>query len=177
MYALFAQPANVGRRPRAVVAAGIVKDEIIRLIRLTHETLTGDFAIKFPRIGVAGLNPHAGEDGLFGDEEQREIAPAIEQAVASGINTAGPFPPDTVFHRAAAGEFDAVVSMYHDQGLIPFKMLHFADGVNVTIGLPLVRTSVDHGTAYDIAGKGIAEPTSLVAAFRMAERIIMNRGK
>ncbi|MBU1741103.1 MAG: 4-hydroxythreonine-4-phosphate dehydrogenase PdxA [Proteobacteria bacterium] len=127
-----------------------------------------------PRLGVAGLNPHAGEGGLFGDEEARIIAPAIEAARRSGLDAVGPLPPDTVFFRAAAGEFDAVVAMYHDQGLIPLKLLHFHDAVNVTLGLPFPRTSVDHGTALDIAGAGRADPGSMLAAIRtaafMAER-------
>ena len=153
------------------------REEVFRLIRLTHRTLCGDFGIRRPRIGVAGLNPHAGEDGLFGDEENRAIVPAIAGSVAAGWQVTGPLPPDTVFYRAMAGEFDAVVCMYHDQGLIPFKLIHFIDGVNVTMGLPVVRTSVDHGTAYDIAGKGVANPASLEAACRMATAIVANRSK
>lgn len=147
---------------------------IERLIALTHQALQEDFGIKDPVIAVAGLNPHAGEDGLFGREEIECIAPAVEKAKRYA-KVMGPFPPDTLFHQAARGRLDAVVCMYHDQGLIPFKLLHFADGVNVTIGLPIVRTSVDHGTAYDIAGKGVANPESLVAAYQMAEEIVRNR--
>jgi len=146
-----------------------------RLINITGCALRDDFGISTPRIAVAGLNPHAGEGGMFGDEEGKVIAPAIEKARAEGWQVTGPFPPDTVFFKAAAGDFDAVVCMYHDQGLIPFKLLHFADGVNVTLGLSIVRTSVDHGTAYDIAGKGIASQESLVAAVELATRIIGNR--
>ena len=112
----------------------------------------------FPRIGVAGLNPHGGEGGLFGKEEKQVIIPAVDKAASLDWNVTGPLPPDTIFNKAVDGTFDAVVAMYHDQGLIPFKLLHFADGVNVTMGLPIVRTSVDHGTAYDIAGKGVADP-------------------
>ena len=116
----------------------------------------------------------AGEGGLFGDEEARIIAPAI--AASSGLGeVSGPWPPDTIFHKAAAGQYDAVIAMYHDQGLIPFKLLHFQDGVNVTLGLPLVRTSVDHGTAYDIAGQNLADPSSLAAALAMAQTIVANR--
>jgi 4-hydroxythreonine-4-phosphate dehydrogenase len=148
--------------------------EIIDCIRTTSHALQRDFGIARPRIAVAGLNPHAGEQGLFGDEEQRIIAPAIAQAVEDAEIT-GPWPPDTIFHKAAAGQFDAVVAMYHDQGLIPFKLLHFTDGVNVTLGLPVVRTSVDHGTAYDIAGTGQADPTSLWAALTMAQSIVAHR--
>jgi 4-hydroxythreonine-4-phosphate dehydrogenase len=163
--------------PLARVPDMLDQEEVFRLIRLTHHTLCEDFGIRLPRIGVAGLNPHAGEGGLFGDEENRAIVPAIAGSVAAGWQVTGPLPPDTVFHRAMAGEFDAVVCMYHDQGLIPFKLIHFIDGVNVTMGLPIVRTSVDHGTAYDIAGKGLASPASLEAACRLAAAIAINRGK
>ncbi len=137
-------------------------------IRLTDAALKTRFGIKRPRIAVAGLNPHAGEDGLFGDEETQKIAPAIDAARKTGIDVSGPHPADSLFYHAARGAYDAVICMYHDQGLIPFKMLHFRDGVNTTLGLPIIRTSVDHGTAYDIAGKGIADPGSLLAAVRMA---------
>ncbi len=121
-----------------------------------------------PRVAVAGLNPHAGEGGLMGHEEAREITPAIADARAEGIDASGPYPPDTVFMRARRGEFDMVVAQYHDQGLIPVKYLGIDQGVNVTIGLPFVRTSVDHGTAFEIAGRGIADPSSLRAAFDLA---------
>ncbi len=124
-----------------------------------------------PRIAVAGLNPHAGEGGLFGDEEQRIIAPAIAAARAAGVDAQGPYPPDTVFMRARRGEFDLVVAMLHDHGLIPVKYLGVEEGVNVTLGLPFVRTSPDHGTAFDIAGQGRADPASLIAALRMARRL------
>lgn len=155
---------------------GLLSVEAVeRLIRITGRALRDDFGIKTPRIAVAGLNPHAGEGGMFGDEEARCIAPAIKKAESEGWQVEGPFPPDTVFFKAANGDFDAVVCMYHDQGLIPFKLLHFADGVNVTLGLPIVRTSVDHGTAYDIAGKGIASPASLAAAVGVAATIVENR--
>ena len=124
-----------------------------------------------PRIAVAGLNPHAGEGGLFGDEEIRFIAPAVQDARAAGIDAQGPFPPDTVFMRARRGQFDLVVAMIHDHGLIPVKYLGIDDGVNVTLGLPFVRTSPDHGTAFDIAGRGVADPSSLIAALAMARRL------
>ncbi len=137
-------------------------------IRITHEALRERFGIANPAIAVSGLNPHAGEGEMFGDEEARLIEPAVLQAAASGMNVAGPFPPDTLFYHAVDGPYDAVVCMYHDQGLIPFKMIHFSDGVNTTLGLPIIRTSVDHGTAYDIAGKGLADPGSLSAAIRLA---------
>ncbi|OGQ96165.1 MAG: 4-hydroxythreonine-4-phosphate dehydrogenase PdxA [Deltaproteobacteria bacterium RIFOXYD12_FULL_57_12] len=161
--------------PLAAVPASLSRSDLVRVIRLAGRSLQKDFGISSPRIAVAGLNPHAGEGGIFGVEEQVVIGPAIEEAAAAGWVLSGPWPPDTVFHRAATGEFDAVVCMYHDQGLIPFKLLHFEDGVNVTLGLPLVRTSVDHGTAYDIAGRGLARPTSLAAAFAMAVAIARNR--
>ncbi|MCF6291389.1 MAG: 4-hydroxythreonine-4-phosphate dehydrogenase PdxA [Desulfobacterales bacterium] len=159
------------------VPALLTREEVLRVIMLTGRSLKQDFGIRAPRVAVAGLNPHAGESGLFGDEEERIIGPAIAAAEASGLAVSGPFPPDTVFHRAGAGDFDAVVCMYHDQGLIPFKLLHFVDGVNVTIGLPLVRTSVDHGTAYDIAGQGKADPSSLAAAYGLAEDIVSSRSQ
>ncbi len=159
----------------ATVAGALRRPEVERLIRLTGSALQQDFGIKQPRLAVAGFNPHGGEDGLFGDEEETIIAPAVQAMRAQGFAVDGPLPPDTVFVKAAAGDFDAVVCMYHDQGLIPFKLLHFADGVNVTLGLPIVRTSVDHGTAYDIAGQGVADPTSLREACRLAARIGANR--
>ncbi len=157
------------------VAQDLSIDKIVKLIDLSGRSLQHDFGINHPRMAVAGINPHAGEGGIFGDEERRLIAPAIAKARGSGWRVEGPFPPDTVFNKAVHGEFDLVVCMYHDQGLIPFKLLHFADGVNVTIGLPIIRTSVDHGTAYDIAGKSKASPVSLAAAFAMASLIAENR--
>ena len=127
---------------------------------------------KRPRLAVAGVNPHAGENGLFGQEEQRILAPAIAELQSQGFLIAGPHSPDTVFHRAAQGEFDVVICAYHDQGLIPFKLLAFSTGVNVTLGLPIVRTSPDHGTALDLAGRGQADPRSMIAAIRLAGRIV-----
>ncbi|MDH4333384.1 MAG: 4-hydroxythreonine-4-phosphate dehydrogenase PdxA [Desulfobulbaceae bacterium] len=161
----------------AEVPGAITREAVLRMITITGRALRDDFGVAQPRMAVAGLNPHAGEDGMFGDEEQRVIAPAVAAGRRAGWQVEGPFPPDTVFHKAATGRFDAVVCMYHDQGLIPFKLLHFSDGVNVTLGLPIVRTSVDHGTAYDIAGKGLADPASLAAAVSMAEAIVANRQK
>ncbi|MDG4476999.1 4-hydroxythreonine-4-phosphate dehydrogenase PdxA [Thiovibrio frasassiensis] len=161
----------------AEVPGAITFESVLRMISITGRALRDDFNLPHPRLAVAGLNPHAGEDGMFGDEEHRIIGPAVAAARRDGWLVEGPFPPDTVFHKAAAGRFDAVVCMYHDQGLIPFKLLHFSDGVNVTLGLPIVRTSVDHGTAYDIAGKGVADPASLAAAVFMAETIVANRRK
>ena len=128
-----------------------------------------------PRLAVAGLNPHAGEHGLFGDEEMHEISPAVEDARARGWNVVGPVSPDTVFARAKRGDFDGVVAMYHDQGHIPFKMTEFELGVNVTVGLPIIRTSVDHGTAYDIAGKGVADPKNMVQAIALAADMARRR--
>jgi 4-hydroxythreonine-4-phosphate dehydrogenase len=129
------------------------------------------FGVASPRIAVAGLNPHAGEQGLFGDEERRTIVPAIDTCRARGINVAGPFPADTVFVRAVRGEFDVVVACYHDQGLIPVKLVAFGEAVNVTLGLPIIRTSVDHGTAFDIAGQGVADPGSMITAVCLAARL------
>ncbi len=150
-------------------------DSVLQTLRITHRAV-GAALGRAPRIGVAGLNPHAGEGGLFGREEIDTIAPAIAAARAEGIDARGPYAPDTVFMRARAklgqpGEFDVVVAMYHDQGLIPVKYLGVEQGVNVTLGLPLVRTSPDHGTAFDIAGTGVADAASLVAAIRMARQL------
>jgi 4-hydroxythreonine-4-phosphate dehydrogenase len=131
--------------------------------------------IEHPRIAVAGLNPHAGEGGLFGDQEAREIAPACRAARGRGLNVSDPQPPDTVFLRATQGAYDIVVAMYHDQGHIPMKLLAFDDGVNVSIGLPIIRTSVDHGTAFDIAGTGQARETSLLAAIEVARQMVESK--
>ncbi len=161
--------------PLAEVPARLTRAGLQELIGITSQALRSDFGLARPRLAVAGLNPHSGEEGLFGREEETVIRPAIREARAAGIEVRGPIPPDTVFVQAAAGHFDAVVCMYHDQGLIPFKLLHFKDGVNVTLGLPIVRTSVDHGTAYDIAGKGLADAASLQAAVEMAAVISTNR--
>jgi len=157
------------------VVSALDPAKIEKLIIMTGRALQVDFGIENPRLAVAALNPHAGEGGMFGDEEDRLIRPAIDKAIAGGWQVEGPFPPDTIFYRASQGQFDGVVCMYHDQGLIPFKLLHFEDGVNVTLGLPIVRTSVDHGTAYDIAGLGKASSASLEAAFSLATDIVLNR--
>ncbi|MBI3695183.1 MAG: 4-hydroxythreonine-4-phosphate dehydrogenase PdxA [Acidobacteria bacterium] len=127
------------------------------------------------RIAVAGLNPHCGENGLFGAEDRDRIFPAVADAVAAGLNVIGPISPDTVFYRAASGEFAMVVAMYHDQGHIPSKLIAFQETVNVTLGLPIIRTSVDHGTAFDIAGKNLADPTNMIWAIEMALRLVHNR--
>ena len=146
-------------------------DTILSTIRIANDSLQRQFGLAKPRLAVLALNPHAGEGRLFGDEEARYILPAIEAARAEGIDASGPHSADTLFHFAVQGHYDAVVCMYHDQGLIPLKLLHFADSVNVTLGLPIVRTSVDHGTAYDLAGTGKASPASLVAALKMADQM------
>jgi len=154
----------------------VKKGRILTVIRLAHQALH-DLGSKKKRIGVAGLNPHAGEGGLFGREEIEEIAPAVEAAKAEGIKASGPFSPDTLFHRLKLGEFDAIVAMYHDQGHIPLKLIGFDRGVNVTVGLPIIRTSVDHGTAFDIAGTGTANPRSMVEAILLAAKLVRGRQK
>ena len=153
-------------------------DNVLQTLQITHQSVQAMLG-RAPRIAVAGLNPHAGEGGLFGSEEQVIIAPAVATARAQGLDVSGPFAPDTVFMRARAtndkpGEFDVVVAMYHDQGLIPVKYLGVEKGVNVTLGLPLVRTSPDHGTAFDIAGTGRADASSLIAAIGMARRLTIS---
>jgi 4-hydroxythreonine-4-phosphate dehydrogenase len=149
-------------------------DAVLQTLRIAHHAALAWLPAP-PRIAVAGLNPHAGEGGLFGDEEIRIIAPAVAQAQAEGIVASGPHAPDTVFMRARRGEFDLVVAMLHDHGLIPVKYLGVEQGVNVTLGLPFVRTSPDHGTAFDIVGQGAADPASLVAALRLARRLATRR--
>ncbi|SPF40016.1 4-hydroxythreonine-4-phosphate dehydrogenase [Candidatus Sulfopaludibacter sp. SbA4] len=152
----------------AILAAK--KDRICTILRLTTDAMRR--LRTNPRIAVAGLNPHAGENGLFGDEEIQEIRPAVEWAQQQGMPVDGPFPPDTVFYMAVRRkQFDAVVCMYHDQGHVPLKLLDFEGGVNITLGLPIIRTSVDHGTAFDIAGKGVASTVSLVRALEYAARL------
>jgi 4-hydroxythreonine-4-phosphate dehydrogenase len=153
----------------------ISPDLVLKMIRLTDQAMKIDFGRKAPRIAVAALNPHAGEGGLFGDEERRKILPAVQAAQLDGIDVSGPYPADTLFWRAKRGEFDAVVALYHDQALIPIKLLAFGDAVNVTLGLPFVRTSVDHGTAYDIAGRGVADPGSFRSALTLAIEMAKNR--
>ena len=150
------------------VPARLSAERILKTAAIADTALRQQFGLERPRLALAALNPHASEDGLFGDEEARMLGPAALQAAARGINLAGPFPADTLFHRAAGGEFDAVICPYHDQALIPFKLLHFSDGVNVTLGLPFIRTSVDHGTAFDLAGQGLADPSSMKAAILLA---------
>lgn len=147
---------------------------ILECIRLGNRACQG-LGIVRPRVAVAGLNPHAGENCLFGNEDRAEIAPAVVQAQMEGIDASGPHPPDTVFARTASGDFDLVVAMYHDQGHIPVKLHGFDTGVNVTIGLPILRVSVDHGTAFDIAGRGIARDSSLLEAIRIATQMVIAR--
>jgi 4-hydroxythreonine-4-phosphate dehydrogenase len=155
----------------ADVPQAISTEDIVVVGCTAAESLRRYFAIGEPRLALCGLNPHASDGSRFGTEELRLIEPAVVELRHSGINTRGPLPSDTCFLRAARGEFDAVVAMYHDQGLIPVKLLAFDDAVNVTLGLPIVRTSVDHGTAYDIAGRGVASPRSLIAAILLAVRM------
>ena len=154
----------------ADVPKALTVESLAATIRLTATELPR-FGYPRPRIAVAGLNPHAGEHGLFGCEEETAIGPAIEACRADGIDASGPFPADTLFVRARRGEFDVVVACYHDQGLIPVKLLAFGQAVNVTLGLPIIRTSVDHGTAFDIAGRGVADPESMIAAVLLAARL------
>jgi len=163
------------------------EDRVLRVIRLAHQTMNG-LGVARPRIAVCGLNPHAGEDGLFGDEEKTQIIPAVESARREGLDVHGPLPADTLFSRARGGEFDIVVAMYHDQGHVPVKTLGFTydetrgqwtglSGVNVTVGLPFLRVSVDHGTAFDRAWKGIANPESMLEAIDVAARMLTARGR
>jgi len=171
--ALVTNHLALARVPRAVTASGI-----LGTITVTHTALRGDFGIAKPRIAVCAMNPHAGESGAFGDEEKRLVLPALARARRLGIAASGPYPADSVFFRAAAGEFDAVVALYHDQGLIPVKLLDAVAGepaVNVTLGLPIVRTSPDHGVAYDLAGKGEASEESMWAALALAVKLARGR--
>jgi 4-hydroxythreonine-4-phosphate dehydrogenase len=153
----------------------LTQPKIEKGIRLAHLAMTTLFGVKKPRIGIAALNPHAGEQGLFGDEEARVIAPAAQAAQARGILASNPMPADTLFGKAARGDYDAIVALYHDQGLIPLKMVAFGSCVNLTVGLPIIRTSVDHGTAFDIVGKGVADPGSLIEAVTLAARLAQKR--
>jgi len=157
--------------PLKDVSRWISKDRILSTLRLTDEGMKEYFGIPHPKIAVLGLNPHCGEGGLLGEEEKKEILPAIAEAKLLGMDVEGPFPADSFFNISGRYAFDAVISMYHDQGLIPIKMLDFKEAVNFTLGLPFVRTSVDHGTAYDIAGKGLADPSNLVKAIQTAANL------
>src|SRR5262249_677329 len=144
-------------------------------LELTHRSLRNFFGIRRPRIAVAALNPHGGEEGIFGDEEKKVIVPAMRSVKIKGIAAYGPFPADSLFHQAVRGDYDAVVCMYHDQGLIPLKLHDFFGGVALTLGPPFIRTSVDHGTAYDIAGKNRADPTSMKEAILLAAQLASKR--
>ena len=157
--------------PLQKVAQWITKERVLSIIRLAGEGLKKYFGIPRPRVAVLGLNPHAGEEGLLGIEEEKEIVPAIEKARSQGIKVEGPFPADSFFNLSGSSSFDAVVAMYHDQGLIPMKMFDFQRSVNFTLGLPFIRTSVGHGTAYDIAGKGLADPNNLINAILLASNL------
>jgi 4-hydroxythreonine-4-phosphate dehydrogenase len=156
--------------PLAAVPRLLTREVMEQTIDLAARELPR-FGVARPRLGVAGLNPHAGEHGLFGREEQQVIEPAVACCRSRGVDVSGPFPADTLFVRARRGEFDAVIACYHDQGLIPVKLVAFGRAVNVTLGLPIIRTSVDHGTAFDIAGSGVADPESMIAAVLLAARL------
>jgi 4-hydroxythreonine-4-phosphate dehydrogenase len=156
--------------PLANVSGLLTVADVSRTIVMTADWLH-HLGVTAPRVAMAGLNPHAGESGLLGSEDEAILRPAVAEAARQGVGASGPWPSDTVFVRAVRGEFDAVVACYHDQGLIPVKLLAFGQAVNVTIGLPIVRTSVDHGTAFDIAGRGVADHGSLVSAVRLAARL------
>ncbi|MCB1529603.1 MAG: 4-hydroxythreonine-4-phosphate dehydrogenase PdxA [Rhodospirillales bacterium] len=158
------------------VPAAVTQDMILRKAHMVAAALRQDFGIGAPRLAVAGLNPHAGEGGAFGREEIEVILPAIERLKAEGLDISGPHPADTMFHDAARKTYDAALCMYHDQALIPLKTLDFYGGVNVTLGLPIVRTSPDHGTALNIAGHGIARPDSLISAIKTADKMVQSRG-
>jgi len=160
--------------PLAEVPRLITVDLLTNVIELTARELPR-FGVPSPRLALAGLNPHAGEEGLLGDEEERVMRPVVDAMRARGVQISGPYPGDTVFVRASRGEFDAVIACYHDQGLIPVKLLAFGESVNVTLGLPIIRTSVDHGTAFDIAGTGVADPASMIAATLLAARLAATR--
>ena len=160
--------------PLVEVSAKITPELVDETVALTVDAMAL-FGQPRPRLVLAGLNPHAGEGGVIGTEDDRVLAPAVERARARGVNISGPIPGDTVFVRASRGEFDCVIACYHDQGLIPVKLLAFGTAVNVTIGLPIIRTSVDHGTAFDIAGKGIADPGSMIAAVTLAAEMAQSK--
>jgi 4-hydroxythreonine-4-phosphate dehydrogenase len=157
--------------PLADAPSTLTRELIVSTARIVAADLRDRFGIARPRLAVAGLNPHAGEEGAIGREEIETIRPAIAQLRAEGLEVTGPHPADTMFHEAARARYDVALAMYHDQGLVPFKTLAFDSGVNVTLGLPFIRTSPDHGTAFDIAGKGLANPTSLIEAARLAARL------
>lgn len=168
-------PATIHIALRDVPGA-LTPETLKSVLRITHAALIRDFAIATPRIAVAGLNPHAGEGGKMGWEDARIITPVLDELRATGMQITGPHPADTMFHAGARARYDAAVAMYHDQALIPIKTIDFAGGVNVTLGLPFIRTSPDHGTAFDIAGQGVADATSLIAALNMAADMAQRKG-
>ena len=171
--ALVTNHLQLARVPKAVTASGV-----LGTLTVTHTALRQDFGVARPRLALCAMNPHGGEGGAFGDEEKRLLVPALARARKLGIAASGPYPADSVFFRAVAGEFDAVIALYHDQGLIPVKLLDAVlkdPAVNVTLGLPIVRTSPDHGVAYDLAGKGEASPASMAAALRLAAELAARR--
>ena len=172
--ALRVVPVTIHLSLRHALAA-LTTGAIVRVATTTHAALRRDFGIDAPRLAVAGLNPHAGEEGALGDEERTLIRPAIDALRRAGIDATGPCPPDAMFTERARPTYDAAICMYHDQALIPLKTLDFDRGVNVTLGLPVVRTSPDHGTAFDIAGRGLARPDSLLAALALAAELARNR--
>ena len=157
--------------PLKDISRWITAKRIFSTIRLTDEGMKKYFGVAHPKIAVLGLNPHCGEEGLLGEEKKKEILPAIAEAKSSGMDVEGPFPADSFFNLSGRYNFDVVISMYHDQGLIPVKMFGFREAVNFTLGLPFIRTSVDHGTAYDIAGKGLADPANLLKAISTAANL------
>lgn len=161
--------------PLKEAIAQLTAQDLFEKISLLAHTLQQDFGLDQPHIAVAGLNPHAGEGGLFGEEERKEVLPAVALAKKVGIDVSGPFAADTLFYKLKQGKFDAVLALYHDQALIPIKLLAFGEGVNVTVGLPFIRTSVDHGTAYDIAGMGLANAGSLIEAVKLAAEMAIRR--
>ncbi|MGA2286964.1 4-hydroxythreonine-4-phosphate dehydrogenase PdxA [Bradyrhizobium sp.] len=173
--ALAVVPVTIHLSLRAAISQ-LSRDLIVSTVRIVVADLKARFGLAHPRLALSGLNPHAGEDGSLGTEEQTIVAPAVEILRADGIEIRGPLPADTMFHDAARKTYDCAICMYHDQALIPIKTLAFEDAVNVTLGLPFVRTSPDHGTAFDIAGSGRANPSSLIAALRLAARIAATQG-
>ena len=161
--------------PLREVPAALTTEVLVDQTMLLRDALVSDWGLPAPRIGICALNPHASDGGLFGDEEERIFRPGLEALHAAGVDATGPLPADTVFSRALAGEFDAVVAPYHDVGMAAFKTVSFGTGVNVTLGLPFVRTSPDHGTAFDIAGTGVADDTSMIEALSLAHRLANTR--
>ncbi|GAD54879.1 LOW QUALITY PROTEIN: 4-hydroxythreonine-4-phosphate dehydrogenase [Limimaricola cinnabarinus LL-001] len=172
--ALRVVPATI-HVPLSEVPARLTPELLDATIRITHAALIRDFGLGAPRLAIAGLNPHAGEDGKMGGEEIKMIMPLLDRLRADGFDLVGPMSADTMFHAAARASYDAAICMYHDQALIPIKTIDFSGGVNVTLGLPFIRTSPDHGTAFGIAGKGLADPSSMIAAIRMAARMAKAR--